>query len=152
MCICCNVWVQALTRAHAHTFSAIIGNEQQQYLTSLTLFLMWYWRCDFNPLFNHLTIKSLPYWSAKGLLLLQKVVWFWSFFWKFLYTFNSLYPATGIWEKYYLNLIWPQSKSKLNWTFDKCTRWWCDKIVAQIFDLLSLSWFLFWVSVRVGRK
>ena len=98
MCICCNVWVQALTRAHAHTFSAIIGNEQQQYLTSLTLFLMWYWRCDFNPLFNHLTIKSLPYWSAKGLLLLQKVVWFWSFFGKNWYTFNSITPdyALGI--------------------------------------------------------
>ena len=97
MCICCNVWVQALTRAHAHTFSAIIGNEQQQYLTSLTLFLMWYWRCDFNPLFNHLTIKSLPYWSAKGLLLLQKVVWFWSFFGKYWYTFNSITPAE-IWH------------------------------------------------------
>jgi len=55
-------------------------------------FQLIYWRCDLNPLLYHLTIKSLPYWSAKGLLLLQKVVWFWSFFWKFLYTFNSLYP------------------------------------------------------------
>ena len=53
---------------------------------------MIHWRCDLNPLLNQLTIKSLPYWSAKGLLLLQKVVWFWSFFWKCLYTFNSITP------------------------------------------------------------
>ena len=56
-------------------------------------FQLIYWRCDFNPLLNHLTIKSLPYWSAKGLLLLQKVVWFWSFFGKNWYTFNSITPG-----------------------------------------------------------
>ena len=60
------------------------------------IFNVIYWRCNFNPLLNHWTIKSLPYWSAKGLLLLQKVVWFWSFFSKCVYTLNSLYPAKDV--------------------------------------------------------
>ena len=77
---------------HSHIFSknwqlaAVLGK-------SHIIFNMIYWRCDLNLLLNHLTIKSLPYWSAKGLLLLQKVVWFWSFFGKNLYTFNSITPV-----------------------------------------------------------
>ena len=94
MCICCNVWVQALTRTHLcpHLFS---NNWQLAAVLDKChiIFNVIHWRCDLNPLLNHSTIKSLPYWSAKGLLLLQKVVWFWSFFWKCLYTFNSLTPA-----------------------------------------------------------
>ena len=39
--------------------------------------------------------------------------------------------------KIYLNLIWPQSKSKSNWNFDKCIRSWQDKTVAQSFWSLS---------------
>ena len=54
MCICCNVWVQALTRAHTHTFSTTIGNEQQQYLASLTSFSMWY--IEDVTLIHYLTI------------------------------------------------------------------------------------------------
>ena len=94
LCICCNVWVQALTRTHPrrHLFS---NNWQLAAVLDKChiIFNVIHWRCDLNPLLNHSTIKSLPYWSAKGLLLIQKVVWFWSFFWKNWYTFNSLTPV-----------------------------------------------------------